>query len=338
MTWRCSRCTYVHPADIEEHILCKICGTNRNWSCGKCFKSHEKSDAKKENCIACGAPRPFPSNKKQRTQSSPNNKENNTKSSLPSSTLSTKIMSPSPRPQSNDKSCSPERMATMSSIMARERNMWNELSDMDLEAWLKNNCPSRFATSDYSWIQVENADQNSPGYDHSREETSSFDVSAYQPALGKISNIIQRGERVSKAMKDECLESMKNIAVEQKCTVGKWMLFFKPDQADEKWEEIARATAQGKLGCSAKINPTKELTQDALCCIYTKNFADKDDVKRVLTSLKEMGFHVRSGYKPDFFTHLDIYRNNEWRLPVVIYSPKEVLAWGCGTLYIADSL
>ena len=108
------------------------------------------------------------------------------------------------------------------------------------------------------------------------------------------------------------------------------MLFLKPQDADAAWERIARSTANGQLGCSAKINPTKDRNEDAVCCIYTPNFADQEDVKRVLVALQAMGLVSKTGYKPDFFTHLGIYKENPWRLSPTLYSVKQVLGWKAG--------
>jgi hypothetical protein len=48
------------------------------------------------------------------------------------------------------------------------------------------------------------------------------------------------------------------------------MIFVKAGWADIVWEKIARATAAGNLGCSAKISPTQGLQEHetTLCCIY----------------------------------------------------------------------
>ena len=43
----------------------------------------------------------------------------------------------------------------------------------------------------------------------------------------------------------------------RRCVTGKWMLFPSLEEADMIWATIARETAEGCLGCSAKIGPTK---------------------------------------------------------------------------------
>jgi len=214
--------------------------------------------------------------------------------------------------------------------MTSSRNVWNAESSTDLESWLKSNRPSHFSHIDYAWIQIENTNPISPGYSSTHHDSLlSFDRKAYRPALEKIENLVKGGKRVSSIIKQSCVHTIQKIAQQQKCTVGKWMLFLKPQDADEQWEKIARATAQGELGCSAKINPTKDRVQDVVCCIYTSNFADKADVQRVLFALENMGFGIKCGYKPDFYTYLDIYANNQWRLSPTLYSVKEARNWKC---------
>ena len=36
---------------------------------------------------------------------------------------------------------------------------------------------------------------------------------------------------------------------------------------------------------------------------------------------------VRSGFKPDVYTHLGLQSGNKYRLPSTIYSEKEVMDW-----------
>ena len=93
------------------------------------------------------------------------------------------------------------------------------------------------------------------------------------------------------------------------------------------WERIARATVEGRLGCSAKVAPSKELGEQcrALICIYVADFSNKKEVKRVLRRIIALDFFVASGFKPDVFTHLGIGSGNQWRLDSTIYKPKDVL-------------
>lgn len=127
-------------------------------------------------------------------------------------------------------------------------------------------------------------------------------------------------------------------AQEKGCRTGKWMLFPGPDYVNSSWSLVATATANNELGIAAKVatdegNPNK----DRLICVYTENFEDKKDVKRVLGRLHAMGLCNRNGalgegqaiyYKADAYTHLDIMGGNEWGLKPSLYSSRDLLAHG----------
>lgn len=74
------------------------------------------------------------------------------------------------------------------------------------------------------------------------------------------------------------------------------MLFPGPAHVNEIWGTVARATVKNELGIAAKVAPREEVgsPKARLICIYTYDFADKDDVARVLAWLKQLGL-VRTG-------------------------------------------
>jgi len=127
-------------------------------------------------------------------------------------------------------------------------------------------------------------------------------------------------------------------ARENGCGCGKWMLFPTAADVNRVWGVVARATAAGELGSAAKV-ATEDGQGDTvgrLICVYTEDFGDKKDVKRVLLKLDELGLVKRKSewgqemgifYKPDVFTYLDITGNNRWGLKPSLYQSKEALAW-----------
>lgn len=88
------------------------------------------------------------------------------------------------------------------------------------------------------------------------------------------------------------------------------MLFPEPSELTGRWwRKVVDGTINNRLGSSAKV-----ATSGApVICIYTKDFRDVDDVRRVLEELLTMGL-VKPGkviaYKPDTYTYLDIYKAN----------------------------
>jgi molybdopterin-guanine dinucleotide biosynthesis protein A len=86
---------------------------------------------------------------------------------------------------------------------------------------------------------------------------------------------------------------------------GKWMLFCSADTVNETWDIVARATAVNQLGVAAKVATSwndKGQRTEQLICVYTADFADTNDVKRVALELKQLGLvHARGRpiyYKP----------------------------------------
>ncbi|KIW11162.1 hypothetical protein PV08_10462 [Exophiala spinifera] len=163
----------------------------------------------------------------------------------------------------------------------------------------------------------------------------------------------------------EHLESgIRELARESNITTGKWMLFPSADDVDRTWSLVARGTWEGTLGISAKVAaaPDAETTsasagvggkdrdkESRLICVYTYDFADRDDVKRVLLGLKKLGLlngDANGGggggsmnknnaaataaaraiyYKCDAYTHLDISSGNEYKLKASMYSSRDML-------------
>lgn len=120
---------------------------------------------------------------------------------------------------------------------------------------------------------------------------------------------------------------------------GKWMLFPSAENIDSIWSLVANAVAEGELGHAAKVG-TDDGSGDRgarLICVYTEDFEDHDDVKRVLEKMVTLGLVKSKGligqergiyYKADAFTHLDIMSGNQWGLKPTMYSSKDMLAKG----------
>jgi Domain of unknown function (DUF1917) len=160
---------------------------------------------------------------------------------------------------------------------------------------------------------------------------SHFDDRPYNKLLDQLKFDLQstviRG--VKAGMRTVCMRSLVEIATQQECTVGKWLLYFTESNVDANWEQIARATADGRLGSSSKVCPMKNRPNPnipCVCCVYVEDFTCKSEVKRVLLELETMGFEPK-GFKPDFFTYINIYQKNEWGLPATLYCAQDVKEW-----------
>ncbi|CAI7629046.1 unnamed protein product [Penicillium viridicatum] len=130
-------------------------------------------------------------------------------------------------------------------------------------------------------------------------------------------------------MRKELEKSILDLARETGVTSGKWMLFPTVDRVDEFWGAVARAMEKGELGDVAKVATDDGGGESRLICVYTDDFGDVEDVKRVVSKLVDIGL-VGKGprsvyYKSDAFTHLEISSKNEYGLKASMYSSREVL-------------
>lgn len=90
---------------------------------------------------------------------------------------------------------------------------------------------------------------------------------------------------------------------------GKWM----PKGIDsERWERIRGATIEGYLGTQSKV--LKDFTR---ACVYTRDYRDLDDLRRVLTVLRELGVRGWIDYKRDCDTARGLYGRGAlyWHAP-----------------------
>ena len=58
-------------------------------------------------------------------------------------------------------------------------------------------------------------------------------------------------------------------------------------------------------------------------CVYTKDFTDQDDVMRVERGLRELGITGVLRYKPDIYTHFNIYHGNKYGIKATIYESRD---------------
>ena len=92
-------------------------------------------------------------------------------------------------------------------------------------------------------------------------------------------------------------------------TTGKWLLFIPSADHDETWVKIKKATKAGRLGVGAKAGTALNTAMSPhaqgrvrLICVYTADWTDDADVKRVLRELRALGFNGRLSYKTDAAT------------------------------------
>lgn len=95
---------------------------------------------------------------------------------------------------------------------------------------------------------------------------------------------------------------------------GKWLFYVSPDVVDEVWARVAAATVEGRLGSSSKVstawpNPRLRSPLKArVICVYTYDYDDEDDVKRVRESLRKIGIDWPIPYRAEADTCVNTCR------------------------------
>lgn len=85
---------------------------------------------------------------------------------------------------------------------------------------------------------------------------------------------------------------------------GKWLIFVNVKEVDEVWKKIKKATEEGKLGSDAKVstakpNPYSIDPNMSVICVYTYDWKDEKDVKRIREELRKLGITNKISYKTD---------------------------------------
>lgn len=94
---------------------------------------------------------------------------------------------------------------------------------------------------------------------------------------------------------------------------GKWLIFVSLEYVDAVWMKVKYATENGRLGSESKVatvkhNPLAEKRKQKVICVYTYDWADQEDVKRIRRELKMLGVIWKIPYKTDHDTSSGRYR------------------------------
>lgn len=85
---------------------------------------------------------------------------------------------------------------------------------------------------------------------------------------------------------------------------GKWLVFVPANQVDRVWSRIKTAVEEGQLGGSAKVatakkSPLQEDPNERVICVYTSDWTDEYDVRRIHAELFALGCTWPMSYKTD---------------------------------------
>lgn len=90
------------------------------------------------------------------------------------------------------------------------------------------------------------------------------------------------------------------------------MVFVPVRYVDQYWRVVKEAVRDGKLGPAAKVatarpNPNETDPTRRPIVVYTSDWRDEDDVRRVLRGLRSLGISWRLTYKTDEATAAGVY-------------------------------
>jgi len=91
------------------------------------------------------------------------------------------------------------------------------------------------------------------------------------------------------------------------------MLFPVLDDLTRTWSLVVDGVIHHRLGPTAKVAPDEGKPHDRLICVYTKDFRDQEDVRRVLREMISLGIVSEARpiyYKSDAYTLLVSYHRS----------------------------
>ncbi|KAI5364220.1 Putative translation Initiation factor eIF- 4e [Septoria linicola] len=218
-------------------------------------------------------------------------------------------------------------------------NAWQH--DEAVEDFLRRMPPGDSLThSDDGWLWVE-----SPTLPHAQAtDRQSSNIEAFrQHAAGLLSSFEAkqiatemeysgRASGITRKMgplRDQLEIDLLALAITTGVTCGKWMLFPNAGDLPHFWRAVAIATAEGKLGPTSKTAIFNPKEPETVICIYTYDFSDSNDVRRVLKELVDLDLcsaHRKAiYYKIDAYTYLGINSKNDYKLRASLCSSKDVL-------------
>jgi hypothetical protein len=89
--------------------------------------------------------------------------------------------------------------------------------------------------------------------------------------------------------------------------------------------------AEDRLGIGAKVAADGDLGAVRVICVYTKDFSDKQDIRRVILELDRLNLLPKDKkksiyYKCDAYSYLDIMSSNPYGLSASLYASKDFLS------------
>lgn len=109
------------------------------------------------------------------------------------------------------------------------------------------------------------------------------------------------------------VDTLDQIAKTNNVLLGKWMVFVEPSKIDMLWGKILYYLCMERKKGMAKVSTFKE-DEKHVIYIYVDDYTDKAEVTALRKALKGVGVKWKIGFKPDAYTHLNIYKENPWKI------------------------
>ena len=99
---------------------------------------------------------------------------------------------------------------------------------------------------------------------------------------------------------------------------GKWLIFSDAAKVDSIWRKVKQAVEDGLLGdrvkvSTAKPNPNARDSSRRVICVFTYDYEDIEDVRRIREQLRRLGVTEKIAYKADEDTRAGKYRTKGHR-------------------------
>ncbi|KAG6877625.1 hypothetical protein C0993_005537 [Termitomyces sp. T159_Od127] len=199
--------------------------------------------------------------------------------------------------------------------------IWDEHpKPIEVASYLARWPPSRTPDTFAAWIAVERGPQSNPQKIQDLAGLSREWEILKQRAADLA--VVQQGIEGQDAL--QCftanpmvtVEALDALALAYGVLSGKWLIYAESHKIDELWSRIVTAVianAPPGVGARAKVSPARP-GELHVVCVYVEDYSDEAEVGRVRESLRRVGVRWKIGFKPDIYTHLGIYKANEWKI------------------------
>lgn len=188
--------------------------------------------------------------------------------------------------------------------------------EISLEQFLRKIQPSRTSCEDAAWIH---ASIGMLHYTTAEEER-------------RILTALDDWERIIRETPTIVSSNVDAVAQKYNLKHGKWMIFSSCDEVDNVWKALCRSLLIRGLGSCSEIKVSTHSPTDTKHVIlaYTDDYKNETDVygvaQGIKSALRSSGVDAladkRLLYKPDIYTHLNIYSKNPYHLKPTIYTDK----------------